>query len=59
MVKVDLLKKNELTDKTWNQVSIWSKGYTYDDTLNVFVTKYNSDSKTYDTMTSFILVKKK
>lgn len=52
-------KENELTDKTWNQVSIWSKGYTNDDTLNVYVAKYYYETQTYDTLTSFILVKKK
>jgi len=42
-----------------HQFSIWSDIYKKEDTLKVYVAKYYSESQTYDTLTSFILVKKK
>ncbi len=50
--------QKEQDDKTWNIVSIWSKRFNNEDTLMVFATKYSTLTKNYDTLTSFILIKK-
>lgn len=42
-----------------NQFSIWSNDFKIEDTLKIYVSKYHSEEKRYDTLTSFILVKKK
>jgi hypothetical protein len=40
-------------------VTVWFREYYYDDTLMVYVAKWDRDDSSYDTLTSFILIKKK